>query len=228
MTSEPAAATAPSALGTSERPGVVFWLAGGLLGLAGLVAAVVGGLFQSTEAFDSTTLFAGGAPPAPWTLDASEQHAGGTWIVRLRRDREPADASGEPAPEAVVLLVPKSRELAERWLAAGDAPGGGGPGGGPPTGPPEVDALERWRADPSSVEPFTRVLAREPLAWNTWEAPATRVRYFQQDGTWIESVRVDVSQPPRRQLVVVARWPAGEVADIERLRPLLDGLCMLD
>lgn len=220
-----------------EKKSAVLWIAFGLVLVAGLAASVVGGLFGRTSSTDVAALFVDGAPPAPWRVGSSEVHPAGTQIVRLERD-EPATEG----PVGLTLLLPKSHREAKRLLEStrtGGREGGGREGGGGRHGGGRhgggwggdddgEDEIERWKRDPSEVDPFSRVFGREPVPFGPWEAPGVIVRTFDQDGTWTETLRLDLSQPPERSLVLVARWPADQEARPEELEGLLAGVAMLE
>lgn len=83
--------------------------------------------------------------------------------------------------------------------------------------------LERWREKPYRFEAVTR---RETLAFGTHETDWLVLRTFEEDGSFHDTVRVDLTVGRVGQ-VLEARWPRGyEGADATVLVPFLERLVL--
>lgn len=135
---------------------------------------------------------------------------------------------GAPPIEALLLSWPLKR--AERRLDAlfsGSSGGGqrssGGGGGGPRRSSgrdgPGFEDLYAGLGD----EGGKRVLARGRIAWGEFEAPFVHVREFEPGGTFVDTLRVNLSSETE-PLALLLRWPRGFPADEARAEELLASL----
>ena len=67
-------------------------------------------------------------------------------------------------------------------------------------------------------------MERGEIGFGEFRARTSRVRSFASDGTWTESVRVNLSRSKSDSLVLVGVWAADVEATPDDLIPFLEGL----
>ena len=131
------------------------------------------------------------------------------------------EAQGEVAqgPEQVVLVSYPSNKDAQADMRGASTPRGSEPGG--PDDP--AVQLERWQQERNFTMHLT--VDQGEVAWGQWRAATATERSLRDDGTWRESIRVNLSQRDRF-LVLFAQWPAETHADAEQLKSILGRVAM--
>ncbi len=79
--------------------------------------------------------------------------------------------------------------------------------------------LTQWEQTPDFA--FRRPLDQGELEWGAWRAAWRRERSHRDDGTWVDTVRVNLSRE-RSLVVLFATWPPGVDADAAALVPFLE------
>ncbi len=183
-----------------------------VLGVFALAILVIVGLalFGRAQTLDgdelAKELFRDGVPPFGLVAADATRFPSRERIARYALPASSETPRSEP-DEVVCVIVP-SLEAAEKLFEAAGAEEGGF---GPPReeGDDAREASQRlidWQADPSFA--WSTLLKADEVVWSRWEARYRIVRAFRADGTWRDSVRVELSQP-QRPLILFAQLPPG-------------------
>ena len=82
--------------------------------------------------------------------------------------------------------------------------------------------MAEWEEEPFD---WHTEMERGEVSWKGWRAAFVRERAFDDEGTWRESLRVNLSTPGR-YLAVFAHWPLGVPASEERLQEILAAVAL--
>lgn len=210
-----------------ETAGGALGMAFGLLLLVGAVAALALALvpFDGRATLDSIL-----EDEAPWgfVLDGSSRTSGGDLLLRLvppadglsREEGGDAGADAEqpgdpepPLPEEVLLVRYGSPQgVLDVFSRDGDEGGGR----------EASRRMTEWEEEPFD---WHTEMERGETSWKGWRAAFVRERAFDEEGTWRESLRVNLSTPGR-YLAVFLHWPTGVPASEERLREFLAAVAL--
>lgn len=220
------ATRAESARGGPERehPGCVIGIGVGLFLLLGLMAALVFPRGGPRDAGKLLEEWMPGGVPQGFVVDSAHVLLGGETVLRLEANRdESSDASTRlsAGPEELVLIRYRSNRAAEADMRGSSSPNQGRPGGGMQKDPGEQ--LERWERERDFALQLT--VDKGEIAWDAWRAARATERSMREDGTWCETVRVNLSQPDRF-LILFAQWPEGVSAEPDLLKPILSQIAM--
>jgi len=179
------------------------------LALALLVLAVVALARPRSAPEDPRELLASwfAVGELPFGLEPVEAYtlAGGEQVVALEAPLA-SEFEPEPPPDAV-LVVAYPRSSAARAIAELFRAPGGGPQGGGPQRPAGGDASSE----------------RGELAWREFSVRYVRERKREDDGTFHDTVRVDLASD-ERPCVLFARWPEGASGSLAHTLELLAAL----
>ncbi|MFT5291416.1 MAG: hypothetical protein ACI82F_003497 [Planctomycetota bacterium] len=135
------------------------------------------------------------------------------------------DPGGE-GPEELLFVRYSSNSSAEADMNGNKptrSPGAKGEKGEKLPDDPSM-ALDKWRDQPDFAMHLT--VETGQVLWGGWRAARATERSLRADGTWRESVRVNLSQS-NRFLILFAQWPVGKSANADQLEPILRQVAMV-
>jgi hypothetical protein len=151
-------------------------------------------------------LFGENNPPFGLIVAEAAKLPTGDVLLQLRGPSE----VGAEGPEEVVLIEYASRAAVSNLFVGEEE---------------ASETMQTWSKDPSFG--WKAILERDEIQWGVWRTDFARVRHFAKGGGWIESARVDLTQPARN-LALIARWGEKEEIDRSELLELLGSIEMLD
>ena len=213
--------------------------AGGILGIAGALFLLLSTflvLLLGSRSFgavdgrpDLVGIFGDAAPPFGFVLAEAAVLPTQERVLRLVPAQDGPPVEGAPA-EIVLLLYRSSAALQQIFQPPPSPfgpPGGGGPGGMQMA---PGQRLAQWERERNFA--WHTTVKRDEILWYKWRAAYAIERAMRADGTWAESVRVNLDQVigevKSRHLLLTAQWPDGEHVDLDALRKILLDVHMLE
>ena len=191
----------------------------GLLALIGILALLARPMGESLDGADLVAEWMPTGAPAGFRVASANRLPTREVMLVLERQGD-ADLSG---PEELILVRYPSNGQAEAKMRGSSAPQSADSSGRGGEHEDPAQELERWQRERDFNLHLT--VDRGEIVWGAWRAASATERSLRDDGTWRESIRVNLSQPDR-YLLLFAQWPPNESADPEALKPILARIAM--